>query len=69
MKRILYIADNCHQCDMVSDWVRNNTDIAIINLDHDEHDPPISIFIFPALFENNELKAYGEDIIGALKTD
>lgn len=63
----LYIAENCHQCAQVSEWVRDNTDVSILNVDLDGVKPPIPTFIFPALFLNEGLKAYGEDIIPILK--
>jgi hypothetical protein len=63
----LYIAENCHQCALVSKWVKENTEVSILNVDLDGVKPPIPTFIFPALFQNDGLKAYGEDIIPILK--
>lgn len=63
----LYVAENCHQCAEVSQWVRENTGVSILNVDLDGAKPPIPTFIFPALFQNDGLKAYGEDIIPILK--
>jgi hypothetical protein len=63
----LYIAENCHQCPQVAQWVKDNTQVPILNVDTDGAKPPIPTFIFPALFQNEGLKAYGEDIIPILK--
>jgi hypothetical protein len=67
MSRVLYVAENCHQCALVGGWVREHTDIEIKNVDTGTERPPIQIFIYPALFENDGLKAYGDDIIPLLK--
>lgn len=62
--RTLYIAENCHQCAEVSGWVKENSPETIItNVDKGGDKPPISIFIYPALFEGDGLIAYGEDIV------
>ena len=67
MSLTLYVADNCHQCAQVSEWVKANSSVTILNVDKGEGNPPFPVFIFPALFENDGLKAYGEDIVPALK--
>lgn len=67
MSLTLYVADNCHQCAQVSEWVSENSDLRILNVDKGEGNPPIPTFIFPALFDGDGLKAYGEDIIPLLK--
>lgn len=67
--RTLYIAENCHQCSEVSGWVKENSPKTLIsNVDQAGEMPPISIFIFPALFEGDGLIAYGEDIIPFLRS-
>lgn len=64
MKPVIYIANRCHQCSMVKDFVRKSgveTDIYNVDLQHVV--PPMDIFVYPALFIDSKLVAYGEDII------
>lgn len=64
MNYILYVGENCHQCQIVTDFLdREEILHKKINVDLDNEDPPIDLFAFPALFENNELIKYGTDII------
>jgi glutaredoxin len=66
--RTLYIAEDCHQCAKVTDWINEHSrEIVIENVDKGGGQPPITTFIYPALFENDGLMAYGEDIIQYLK--
>ena len=67
--RTLFIAENCHQCAEVSHWVvEHSADTRITNVDNGEDGPPIVTFIYPALFEDDRLIAYGEDIIPYLRS-
>jgi len=64
MKPVVYTAENCHQCQMVKDFVENSrVETEIKNVDHQNEVPPKDIFVYPALFIGSELVAYGEDII------
>ena len=67
MQYKLYVGNNCHDCEFVvktiSKWP---FDITIVNVDHGVK-PPFHIFIYPALLdEENELLAYGHDIVTLL---
>ncbi|MGB0369170.1 MAG: glutaredoxin domain-containing protein [Flavobacteriales bacterium] len=64
MKPIIYVANRCHQCAMVKDFVKKSgVDTDIYNVDLSTAKPPIDIFVYPALFMESKLVAYGEDII------
>ncbi len=68
MKYTLYVGEDCHDCDHVEKALRKRQDIEVINVDTDQKDqPPSPIFIRPALFEGQDLKAYGVDILDILK--
>ena len=64
MKPVIYIANNCHQCGMVKEFVRKSgVDTDIYNVDLQNAVPPMDVFVYPALFIDLTLVAYGEDII------
>ena len=64
MRPTIYIANRCYQCKMVKDFVRNSgVETDIFNVDLSSAEPPIDIFVYPALFVDKKLIAYGEDII------
>ncbi|NBG65952.1 thioredoxin domain-containing protein [Acidiluteibacter ferrifornacis] len=68
MNRILYIGHNCHQCKEVVDYLISvNIPHEIVNIDEQDIIPPVPLFVFPALFENNVLVGYGIDIISKVK--
>ena len=68
MKPVIYIANRCHQCGLVKDYVKTSgVDTDIYNVDLQSIKPPIDIFIYPALFIDSKLVAYGEDIISYFK--
>lgn len=70
MKPVIYIANRCHQCGMVKDFVKKSgvsTDIH--NVDLTTFTPPKEVFVYPALFLGNDLIAYGEDIIDYYKNN
>ena len=68
MKLTLYTGNKCHQCQVVLDFLHsNNIDFTEINVDATKADAPIPLFIFPALFIDDKLEAYGVDIIDRLK--
>lgn len=64
MNYILYTGNDCHQCKEVVDFLAaSNIVYKEINIDQDGRKPPIDLFVFPALFKDDELIAYGIDII------
>lgn len=64
MKITLYTGNNCHHCKEVIDFLKQQrVDYDEINIDENPEQPPIPLFIFSALFINNQLKGYGVDII------
>lgn len=64
MKPVVYVANNCHQCGLVKDFIqRSGLEVDIYNVDMQMVSPPMDIFVYPALFVNTQLMAYGEDII------
>ncbi|MCF8276851.1 MAG: hypothetical protein K9J17_08960 [Flavobacteriales bacterium] len=68
MKPVIYVANWCHQCGLVKDFVRSSgIDADIYNVDLQHVQPPHDIFVYPALFVDTTLMAYGEDIIDYLK--
>jgi hypothetical protein len=68
MNRILYIGNNCHQCQAVIDYLDGaKVSYSAINIDEQKEQPPIPLFVYPALFENGVLVGYGIDIIAKLK--
>jgi len=69
MRYKLFVGNNCHDCEhVVSTIAKWPLDISIINVDNGAK-PPFDIFIYPALLdEDNELLAYGYDIITLLES-
>ncbi len=64
MKPTIYVANRCHQCGLVKDFVKKSgIETDIYNVDLTNEKPPMDIFIYPALFVDAKLVAYGEDII------
>lgn len=64
MKPIIYVANGCHQCGLVKNYItKSGVDVDIYNVDLTTKTPPISVFVYPALFVDSKLIAYGEDII------
>ena len=60
----LYISNDCTQCGNVVDYLRRKRiECLIINVDDEGDTPPESVFIYPVLFMNDALLAYGLDII------
>ncbi len=63
MSYTLYIGENCHQCSDVLEFINeSNVIIEVINTDLTNQKPPISLFAYPALFEDEILLCYGSDI-------
>jgi glutaredoxin len=60
----LYVSNDCSQCDNVLDYIkRKNIECLVVNIDDEGDSPPEPVFIYPVLFLNDELLAYGLDII------
>ncbi len=70
MKYRLFIGENCHQCqDVINALDSMGIDVEIINVDLSNQKPPIKVFAYPALFQENNLLRYGSDIIHFLKKE
>ena len=65
----LYISDQCIACDIVEAFIEeNDIDCRVLKLETGvKNRGKISILVFPALVDNGNLIAYGEDIITYLK--
>lgn len=64
MSYILYTGNNCHDCaEVVKTMELAGLSFKAINVDESVEQPPVFTFVFPALFENGELKAYGRDVM------
>lgn len=61
---VLYYRELCHDCDKVRDYMANqNVEFNYFDCENKNTEPPIPIFATPALFKNDELLAYGIDVI------
>lgn len=68
MKYNLYIGKECHECQTVVEFMKvNQIDFRKIHVHKGGEAPPIEIFIFPALFVEDRLIAYGTDIVNYLE--
>jgi len=64
MTYTLYIAENCHQCAEVVNFMNDKkVNYNSINVDLTDKKPPIDIYAFPALFSEETLLCYGTDIM------
>lgn len=64
MRPVIYIANSCHQCGIVKEFVRKSAvDTDIYNVDLQNVVPPMDVFAYPVLFIDSKLVAYGADII------
>jgi glutaredoxin len=60
----LYTSNDCSQCSNVQDFLeRKSIECLTINVDDEGDSPPEPVFIYPVLFLNDKLLAYGLDII------
>ena len=60
----LYISNHCTQCVNVVDFLdRKRIECLVINVDDEGDSPPDKVFIYPVLYMNEVLHAYGLDII------
>jgi glutaredoxin len=65
---ILYYRKLCHDCDSVKGFMeKNKIPFNYIDCEGKDSSPPIPIIATPALFKEEELIAYGSDIIQYLK--
>ncbi len=63
-KRILYIANGCHDCDKVEAYLlASGLEYPIVNVDEQELQTTVPLYAYPALCEGDHLLAYGVDII------
>lgn len=58
----LYTTDHCHACSVVLEFVEQES-IKIEVYPTDRKDRPHDAFVFPALFKDERLIAYGDDDI------
>lgn len=65
MSQMLYIAEDCHDCDMVLKALKEKgVELPIVNFDKDQPNLSIDLYIFPVLLnEKEEILAYGGDIV------
>ncbi len=67
MSLTIYVREDCHDCDKVIAWLREQAiDFSIDDIDAPK-DPALPVlFIAPALCEGHHVLAYGLDIIDRL---
>ena len=60
----LYVREHCPACTRVLAWMKSQKlEVAVYNVDDNgEVEPPVPLFIFPALFREKKLIAYGDSI-------
>ena len=64
----VYYRKLCHDCDSVKEYLDDkNISYSYIDCEGKESSPPVPIMITPALFKEDELLAYGTDIIHYFK--
>jgi len=64
---IIYLAPDCHECEELIVYINKNEIEINTQLLTKEEWTEKGIFIFPSLVKNNEVIAYGSDIIKFLK--
>lgn len=63
----IYLADDCHQCQVVSDYISNSgLTIEVVKLTGKAMEES-GLFVFPAMKQGDKVVAYGEDIIPRLE--
>ena len=67
-KYALYVREHCPACARVLAWMKGRElEVAVHNVDDQGHtEPPVPLFIFPALFREKKLIAYGDSITDTL---
>ena len=67
MSLVLYVRDDCHDCDKVLAYINaHRRDVAIDDIDHPKDPRAPRLFAAPALCDGAKLLAYGMDIIALL---
>ncbi|MGD1847770.1 MAG: hypothetical protein ACFB10_20450 [Salibacteraceae bacterium] len=60
----MYISNHCPSCKVVAEYINTNSlACKVVNVDSQSESPPVDLWVFPALFEDKRLLAYGDDII------
>ena len=60
----IYIANDCPACDRVLEYVtQNEVEHELVNVNDPGKEPVAGVLIYPALFAEDSLQAYGDDII------
>ena len=65
MANTLYIAEDCHDCELVLQGLKSKEVVLpIVNFDLDQPNLSLDLFIFPVLLnDREEILAYGRDIL------
>lgn len=64
MTYTLYTSNHCESCEHVLNYLKEHKILhTVTNIDTDEKELPVNVFIVPALLLNDKLLAYGTDII------
>ena len=64
----VYVNNHCPACRLVTEYINQNAlKCEVVNIDLEDKNPPVDLWVFPALFEDSRLLAYGEDIIERLQ--
>ena len=64
---IIYLASDCHECEEIKSYLNDNNIVISTPIISEEEWLKKGIFVFPALVKNNNIVAYGSDIIKFLK--
>lgn len=68
MKHTLYIGEDCHDCSIVVDFIKENKlDIEIIHADEAADKLTFDIFVRPALMRDDSIVGYGVDVVDYIK--
>lgn len=64
----LHISNDCPACGRVLEYImENDIQHELVNVSDPDKNPVEGVLIYPALFTNNNLQAYGDDIITWLR--
>ena len=63
----IYLAPDCHECDKLQKYIKDNNLNIATQLLTKEAWLEKGMFVFPSLIKNDEVIAYGNDIIKHLK--
>lgn len=60
----LYVSNDCAQCGDVHDYIeRKSIECLVVNVDDEGDSPPVKVKMYPVLFLDQRIMAYGLDII------